>query len=98
MARRPLIAINCDYDPGKPGAKMRRRATLYMPYIDAVVEAGGLPLLVPPSPKEVLKSYLELADGLLFTGGADYPPSLYGQKPHPTVEVQSPERSKNDLE
>ena len=65
-AARPKIAINCDYDPGRPGARIRRRAALYMPYIEAVIEAGGLPLLIPPSPPKVLREYIGLADGILF--------------------------------
>ena len=96
MGRRPRIAINCDYDPGRKGAVLRRKAFLNMSYVEAVVEAGGLPLLVPPSPREVLKGYLELADGLLFTGGADYPPAYYGQKARPEVEEAAKERAESD--
>src|SRR5271166_3121564 len=94
--RRAIIAINCDYDPGKPGARFRRKATVFMPYVESVMNAGGLPLLVPPSPPEVLKEYLELADGVLFTGGLDYPPQFYGQKPRPEVDVQPLERAESD--
>jgi len=93
---RPRITINCDYDPGKPGARIRRQAMLYMPYIESVIEAGGLPILVPPSPPEVLKEYLALADGILFTGGDDDPPEFYGQEPHSEVEPQPKERAESD--
>jgi putative glutamine amidotransferase len=96
MGRRPRIAINCDYDPGGPGAVKRRKATLYMPYAESVMEAGGLPLLVPPSPAEVLKEYLSLADGILFTGGDDYPPSYYGQKARPEVGEMPLARAESD--
>lgn len=95
-SRRPIIAINCDYDPGKPGAKIRRKATMLMPYIESVVEAGGLPLLVPPSPPEVLREYLAMADGVLFTGGMDYPPEFYGQKRHPSVATLAEKRAESD--
>lgn len=95
-ATSPKIAINCDYDPGKPGARFRRRATLYMTYVESVIEAGGLPLLVPPSPLSVLKEYINLADGILFTGGLDYPPQFYGQKPHPEVMTLPRERAESD--
>lgn len=94
---RPKIAINCDYDPGKPGARIRRRATLYMPYIEAVIEAGGLPLLIPPSPLDVLREYISLADGILFTGGLDYPPRFYGQKARREVVPVPLERAESDL-
>lgn len=95
--RRPKIAINCDFDPGDEGARYRRRVVLYEPYVKAVVEAGGLPLLVPPSPPDVLAEYLALADGLLFTGGRDYPPATYQEDPHPTVQTQTRERTDSDL-
>lgn len=94
--RRPRIAINCDYDPGKSGAHFRRKATLYMPYLDAVIEAGGLPLLIPPSPPEVLKEYLALADGIVFTGGLDYPPEFYGQQARSEVVDMPRERAESD--
>lgn len=93
---RPRIAINCDYDPGAPGAKSRRQVTLYMPYVEAIIEASGLPLLVPPSPLPILREYLSMADGILFTGGLDYPPEFYGQKPTPEVQEQARERAESD--
>ena len=94
---RPRIAINCNFDPGRPGARYRQQVTIYANYVRAVTDAGGLPILVPPSTPEVLQEYLKMADGILFIGGLDYPPTLYGEKPHPTVEEQNPERTNSDL-
>ncbi|HVE11883.1 MAG TPA: gamma-glutamyl-gamma-aminobutyrate hydrolase family protein [Elusimicrobiota bacterium] len=95
---RPRILINCDFDPGAPGSVFRRQVTLYEPYLASVLEAGGLPLLLPPCEEDVLREYLELADGVLFTGGDDYPPELYGEKPVPEVEKAPTERVATDLE
>jgi putative glutamine amidotransferase len=50
-------------------------------YIDAIVRTGGVPLLIPlvgDEPK--LKQLYNLCDGLLFAGGNDIDPELYGEK------------------
>lgn len=58
-------------------------------YVRAVRQAGGIPLVLPNtdgSPDQI-KSYLAILDGLLLPGGADIPPSEYGEEPHETVKV-----------
>ncbi|MAS92342.1 MAG: hypothetical protein CMO55_04030 [Verrucomicrobiales bacterium] len=58
-------------------------------YIRAVRESGGIPIVLPNADgsTEKLSEYLAILDGLLLPGGADIPPSEYGEKPHETVEV-----------
>ncbi|MBF0305712.1 MAG: gamma-glutamyl-gamma-aminobutyrate hydrolase family protein [Alphaproteobacteria bacterium] len=47
-------------------------------YCEAVVAAGGVPILLPHEP-ELAAGYLDLIDGLLITGGAfDVDPALFG--------------------
>lgn len=91
--RRPLIVVNgtLERSPEVPP-----RVSVHQSYLDAVLEAGGLPLLIPPR-EELVAEYFARADGVLFTGGLDYPPRLYGEMPHPKVVEQSPERTKADL-
>lgn len=50
-------------------------------YPRAVLEAGGLPLILPIAhPASTLtEAYLDAIDGLLLTGGADIHPAFYGQ-------------------
>ena len=51
---------------------------IYNRYVDQIFESGGLPLLVPCFTDEsILRHYVELADGFLFVGVNDYPPSFY---------------------
>ncbi len=49
-------------------------------YSARVAEAGGLPLLLPPSETatEAPDQLLDLLDGLLLAGGADLDPATYG--------------------
>lgn len=50
-------------------------------YPRAILEAGGLPLILPIACTEptLPEAYLDAIDGLLLTGGADIHPSFYGQ-------------------
>ncbi len=51
-------------------------------YAQAVADAGGAPLLVPPLADEAtLAAIWSRLDGLLLPGGGDLAPALYGQQP-----------------
>jgi len=49
-------------------------------YVRAVTRAGGVPLLVPPGAEA--PETLDAVDGLVFSGGSDLDPDLYGEQPH----------------
>lgn len=92
---KPLIAIGADV--ASDGT--RDRAFNYMTYVNAVVDAGGVPLIVPPQEmKENLSSVIDSVDGVLLAGGFDCDPSEYGEEQHPTCELMDPRRQQNDLE
>lgn len=70
----PRVLLTMDSDPE------RGRCWLARPYVDAVLAAGGLPVLVPPG-AQPLAALLEGVDGVVVTGGAfDIHPSHYGQQ------------------
>jgi len=73
IARRPRIGLTLDADEGS------RRYEIKQAYVDAVLGAGGLPVLLPHA-EPVAAAYLALLDGLVVTGGTfDVPPELYGE-------------------
>ena len=45
-------------------------------YVDAVRNAGGVPILLPPNEAD-LTDWILLVDGFVFTGGTDIDPTLY---------------------
>jgi putative glutamine amidotransferase len=85
------IAIPCR-EASEPGGS-RVLAAVQMPYIEAIIEAGGVPLLVPPTADEkALAELFTICDGILLAGGEDVEPSRYGEEPHPKLGRVSPVR------
>lgn len=51
-------------------------------YMRSVSEAGGFPVMLPlETDRAALEQAAEMCDGLLFTGGHDVSPRLYGEMP-----------------
>lgn len=65
-------------------------------YIDAVQRANGLPVLLPPTSGNLMH-LLDRLDGLIFAGGGDIDPALYGGTHHPTVYLVDAERDAFEL-
>jgi len=63
-------------------------------YVRAIRDSGGIPVVLPNTDGSVDKidEYLERLDGLLMPGGADIPPSEYGEETHETVKLLDDER------
>lgn len=65
-------------------------------YVHAIDRAGGRPLLVPLTAGGVEET-LAAVDGMLFPGGADVDPELYGQEPHEATFGVDGERDQAEL-
>jgi len=80
----PLIGITSVYKADEATGKAQ--TVVNFAYVRAVAESGGVPVILPTVDNElILRRYLEELDGLVLVGGADIPPSAYGQQPHETV-------------
>ncbi len=74
----PVIGLTLDSEPPGGYSKTHPWYALRENYCTAVVEAGGLPILLPHEPAQV-GAYLGLINGLVVTGGAfDVDPALFG--------------------
>jgi putative glutamine amidotransferase len=68
-------------------------------YLDAILWAGGLPLLIPSicGPEEI-RPFVDLIDGILLPGSpTDIDPARYGAEPHPKLGKVFPERENIDF-
>ena len=84
---RPLIAVSPLYN-GKRNLQM-------MPsnYLEAIELAGGAPIVLPLTKNTAaLEAVLKCCSGVLFTGGHDIDPVLYGQEIIPQCGELSPVR------
>ena len=74
----PLIGITPQYEIE------RERAWIRSSYTGAVIRAGGIPVILDQyEDKAVLEALLPRLDGILFTGGVDINPKLYGEEVDP---------------
>jgi len=86
---RPLIGITTYAQDARWGVWKLPAALIPLDYVDAVERAGGRPVLIPPS-EEGVEETLAALDGIVFSGGADVDPALYGADAHPeTAEPQA---------
>ncbi len=93
--QRPVIGISGDVMEIPTGSRHAIRDT----YVSAIISAGGIPLFIPAT-GDLTTTYAlyRMVDGLLFTGGADIHPSVYGEPLAGTeVEGISQERDTTEL-
>lgn len=78
--RRPLIGLTPDFS--EPEGQPFPLYELKLPYAEAVLKAGGLPIVLPyADDPSVVQGYLDRIQGLVVTGGAfDIPPAHYGEE------------------
>jgi putative glutamine amidotransferase len=92
---RPIIGIPAVFTTAAWGFWKEGAHLIADTYISALWEAGAFPLIIPPNGTDNPATFariLEVVDGLLFVGGADIDPGLYGQEAGPEMEETSPER------
>ncbi len=89
---RPLIGITMDKGD-RPN-----RYQLVCDYASAVEKAGGMPFPIAyHSEFSLIREIVDRVDGVLFTGGDDLDPALYGQSWHPEAQPVDPRRQEFEL-
>jgi gamma-glutamyl-gamma-aminobutyrate hydrolase PuuD len=84
-ASAPLIGVTTYLEQARSGVWDVPASFLPKAYLDAVTDAGGIAVLLPPQPVSpaIARTLLASLDGLIVAGGADVDPARYGQEPHP---------------
>jgi putative glutamine amidotransferase len=75
---RPLIGISTYVERARWGVWDTGAVLLPRSYVDCVVKAGGIPVLLPSVGRD--SSILSAMDGLVIAGGADVEPARYGHE------------------
>ena len=88
--RCPIIGITGNYDTGK--------CTLLEGYYRSVLEAGGMPLIIPPTDDtDAMVSLLDRVDALILSGGGDINPLYLGEEPLRELSSVNPARDWHEL-
>jgi putative glutamine amidotransferase len=70
----------------------------YESYLQAVQNAGGLPLIIPITlPDDALEASFDRLDGILFPGGGDVNPSLFNGNGHSEVYGIEDDRDRTEI-
>lgn len=101
LARRPVVLLPPDMRTDETKRGPLATFVVQRPYTDAILEAGGLPLVPPALDDEksaddaaMLDQLIDMADALVLPGGAfDIPPSMYGEETLPACGALKPERT-----
>jgi gamma-glutamyl-gamma-aminobutyrate hydrolase PuuD len=93
---RPVIGITTYAQQARWGAWDVPAAVVPLAYVDVVERAGGRPLLVPPSENGVEETLAAL-DGIVFSGGGDIDPRVYGADAHPETDTPHERRDRAEL-
>ena len=88
--KRPVIGITGNYED--------LTCKLGRGYYQSVVEAGGVPIVIPPvADKHVIINTLEHIDALILSGGGDINPLWAGEEPSPRLHGINQERDLPEL-
>jgi len=79
---KPLIGITTYITSARFGSWEEVTSLVPQDYVRAIEHAGGRPLLIPPS-EDGIEETLDAFDGVIFSGGSDLDPEMYGQEAHP---------------
>jgi putative glutamine amidotransferase len=93
--KRPVIGVTMDTRDAEPNSPPGASGyyQLAFDYTTAIEKAGGLPLAIPyRSHHALIPQIVDLLDGVLFTGGNDLDPALYGEQWHPRAAQIDPAR------
>ncbi|MGD7008819.1 gamma-glutamyl-gamma-aminobutyrate hydrolase family protein [Metabacillus sp. 84] len=93
MARKPIIGIT----GSQKDVNGIDHSFVHSKYPEAVLRAGGIPIILPIGTDEAAEAWVNMIDGLLLSGGEDVDPQSYGANPHPELGKTILERDETEI-
>ena len=93
---KPVIGITAYVEQARWGVWDQRAVLIPHDYVRMLEAAGGRALVVPPS-EDAVEETLDALDGIVFSGGADLDPALYGADAHDATDAPRVDRDAGEL-
>ncbi len=94
MLLKPIIGLTC-HKEDKIHSSINR---VNYAYIWAVVRAGGIPVIIPILENtDDINKYIDIIDGIIFTGGGDISSHYFGEEPIKEVDGVCLDRDRTEL-
>src|SRR5690242_5783969 len=91
---KPLIGITIDAQPDPTDERSNGKLQLNWNYAEAIADAGGIPLLIPPMAD--MDAIAQIIHGWLIPGGLDIDAKHWGEENHPKNELMANARHEAD--
>jgi gamma-glutamyl-gamma-aminobutyrate hydrolase PuuD len=96
-AVKPVIGISAFPRVVETSIGRTRVHTASRYYVESVVRAGGVPVVLPVVDRDDVAPMIEAVQGLVLTGGGDVQPARYGARPVPETQYVDPARDDFDI-
>lgn len=104
MSDRPLIGVSTSEvrtagraQPSAQSDPRRRELALGMAYLNAIEQAGGVPVILAPLCQAGTDALLDRLSGICLSGGPDITPSNYRAQAHPELGPTEPDLDRFEL-
>lgn len=91
-----IVGITCSMQDDATGVRR--------PYVEGVVRAGGVPILLPPPGpigrarlNALVRAHLDLCHAVILPGGADPSMEPFGERTHPAAHPVHPDRQRYEI-
>lgn len=100
--KKPIIAITADSLSHSPILGQNFAAFSPRDLKEVVIEAGGVPIILPFPEKgekveKLVEAHLDLFDGLVIPGGPDIDPIFYNEEPIPEIGATNYKRDRYEI-
>ncbi|MGP4108678.1 gamma-glutamyl-gamma-aminobutyrate hydrolase family protein [Virgibacillus sp. L01] len=74
-----------------------KSVNLHERFIRSVIQAGGIPVIIPTGTKDMPEVWVSICDGIILSSGEDVDPNSYRANPDPRIQKTNEKRDKTEI-
>jgi Predicted glutamine amidotransferases len=94
MGEKPVVGVTTGFAKRN---EFSQGPYVHQDYVQSLFLTGAVPVLLPVASDSLIDRYLDLCDGIIFSGGGDIDPRFYGEAPSPYIEPFDAERDQFEM-